>query len=64
MKHQTKSESKYNIFPDQDFDVANAVSTSELTGLMYRPALNEEQYEFYGDLIEFEPQDIIQTHPR
>lgn len=39
-------DSKYDAYPN----ISNIVSSTELTGLMYRPPQNDEELESYKDL--------------
>ena len=55
---QTASEKKYGIHPDRDFDLTNVVSSTELTGLIPSAPDSSFEVENYGDLLEYQPQDI------
>ena len=48
-------EDKYNI---GDIDICNASSTTDCTGLMFRPPLNEAETESYHQIYTFGPPDI------
>lgn len=45
---------KYNV---DDIDICNASSTTDLTGLMYRPPMNQYETESYHDIYTFGPPD-------
>lgn len=45
---------KYNV---GDIDICNSSSTTDLTGLMYRPPLNQDETESYHDIYTFGPPD-------
>lgn len=50
----TNSDDKYNV---GDIDICNANSTTDLTGLMYRPPMNQYETESYHDIYTFGPPD-------
>ena len=46
---------KYNV---GDIDICNSNSTTDLTGLMYRPPMNQYETESYQDIYTFGPPHI------
>lgn len=56
---QTSSEKKYNIHPEKDFDLCNVASSKDLTGLKPFAIHSDLEEEAYGDLMEYQPQDIV-----
>ncbi|MDD5937315.1 MAG: hypothetical protein PUC65_17395 [Clostridiales bacterium] len=48
-------EDKYNV---GDIDICNSSSTTDLTGLMFRPPQNQYETESYHDIYTFGPPDI------
>lgn len=46
---------KYNV---GDVDICNACSTTDCTGLMYRPPLNEDEIESYHQIYTFGPPEV------
>ena len=55
---QTASEKKYGIHPDEDFDLCNVVSAKDMTGLVPAAILTTGEYASYGDMFEYQAQDI------
>lgn len=55
---QTKSEKKYGIHPDVDFDQCNVASSSDLTGLIPSAPSCEAEVNHYGDMYAYQPQDV------
>lgn len=43
------------------FDLANAISTTDCTGLIPTPPLNEEELESYMDIYDFQPPNLTQN---
>ena len=56
---QTISEKKYNINTDEDFDLCNVASSTDLTGLKPFAIHSNEEEEAYSELFEYQPQDIV-----
>ncbi len=50
-----KETDKYNV---GDIDICNSSSTTDCTGLMFRPPLNEDETESYHQIYSFGPPDI------
>lgn len=48
-------EDKYNV---GDIDICNASSTTDCTGLMFRPPLDEAEMDSYHEIYTFGPPDI------
>lgn len=46
---------KYNV---GEIDICNASSTTDCTGLMFRPPLNEEETDSYHQIFSFGPPEI------
>ncbi len=49
------SDAKYNV---DDIDICNSSSTTDCTGLMFRPPQNQYETESYHDIYSFGPPDI------
>lgn len=60
--NQTSSEAKYGIRPDIDFDLNNTASNTDLTGLVPSAILDHDEYESYGELFIYQPQDVVVPH--
>lgn len=56
---QTASERKYGIHPDTDFDLCNVASSTDLTGLIQAAVYSKKEEKSYGDLYEYQAQDIM-----
>lgn len=56
---QTASERKYGIHPDMDFDLCNVASSTDLTGLIQAAVYSKKEEKSYGDLYEYQAQDIM-----
>jgi hypothetical protein len=46
---------RHNIDWDEDYSPRNIASTTDCTGMMYKPPMTEEEVENYGDIY-FVPQ--------
>lgn len=57
--NQTASEAKYNINPDKDFGMCNVASITDLTGLIPFKVDSHGEYDSYGELYEYQPQDVV-----
>lgn len=50
-----------------DLDYVNACSTTDCTGLLYRPPVNEAEQEWYNEVYEYLPKAIskeVETEER
>ena len=63
-----QSEIKYGINPSIDFELCNVASSTDMTGLIPSAPISSSEIKHYGDLIEYQAQDItipnVKTHAK
>jgi len=56
MKHDSNTKDRFNIDWENDFSPRNIASTTDCTGMIYRPPVTEEEAENYSDIYSIRQQ--------